>query len=60
MDGYVKETDINKNLKDMTVKMQTTHFLARPVEVSNMKPSLRRPNSAAFPLAANHSNSPQH
>lgn len=28
-----------------------SHILDRPVEHSNMQPSLRAPNSAAFPLA---------
>lgn len=31
--------------------MRKSHILERPVDVSNMKPSLKGPKSAALPLA---------
>lgn len=42
---------VRKKSKSISNEYIAPHFLDRPVEVSNMYPSLRGPNSAAFPLA---------
>ena len=49
----------SKNLKAVAsvyskLQAEMSNILDRPVEHSNMKPSLRAPNSAAFPLAMKH------